>query len=62
MVLSIAIASRTVGGVMSDTDTLVAPPKAKAKPAQSAADKRAFGVVGKWMQVIREIKEESKTL
>jgi hypothetical protein len=45
---------------MSDIDTLAAPPKLKAKPAQSAADKGAFAVVGRWMQVIREIKEESK--
>jgi len=60
MGLSIAIANRTVGGVMSDIDTLVAPSKPKAKPAQSAADKRAVSHVEKWMQVIREIKEESK--
>jgi hypothetical protein len=61
MVLSIAIANRRVGGVMSDTETMVAPPKPKAKPAQSAADKQVFAVAEKWMQVIREIKEESKT-
>jgi hypothetical protein len=61
MALSIAIASRTVGGVMSDIDTLDAPPKPKAKPAQCAADKRAVSHVEQWMRVIREIKEESKS-
>jgi hypothetical protein len=61
MVLSIAIANRRVGGVMSDTETMVAPPKPKAKPAQSSADKQVFAAAEKWMKVIREIKEESKS-
>jgi len=46
---------------MSDTETITAPPKAKAKPAQSSADKRAVAHVEKWMQVIREINEQAKT-
>jgi hypothetical protein len=46
---------------MSDTETMVAPPKPKAKPAQSAADKKAIAHVERWMGVIRELNEESKT-
>jgi hypothetical protein len=46
---------------MSDTETINAPPKPKAKPAQGAADKRAFAHVEKWMAVIREINEETKS-
>ena len=46
---------------MSDTATIDAPPKSKAKPAQSAADKRAVTHVEKWMQVIREINEQAKS-
>jgi hypothetical protein len=61
MVLSIAVANRRVGGVMSDTETMVAPPKPKAKPAQSAADKQVFAAAEKWMKVIREINEQAKT-
>ncbi|MGA8614756.1 MAG: hypothetical protein WB760_24415 [Xanthobacteraceae bacterium] len=45
---------------MSDSDTVTAPPKPKAKPAQSPSDKRAFAHVEKWMQVVRELNEESK--
>ena len=43
---------------MSDTETINAPPKAKAKPVQSAADKRAVAHVEKWMEVIRQINDE----
>jgi len=46
---------------MSDATTISAPPKPKAKPAQSAADKRAVAHVEKWMQVIREINEQAKS-
>lgn len=46
---------------MSDTDTIAAPPKPKAKPAPSAADKQAVAHVEKWMKVIREISEEAKS-
>jgi hypothetical protein len=46
---------------MSDTATISAPPKPKAKPAQSAADKRAISHVEKWMQFIREINEPTKS-
>ena len=46
---------------MSDTATISAPPKAKGKPAQSAADKRAVAHVEKWMEVIREINEQAKS-
>jgi hypothetical protein len=45
---------------MSDTDTISAPPKPKAKPAQGAADKQAFAHVEKWMKVIREVNDEAK--
>jgi hypothetical protein len=45
---------------MSDTETINAPPKPKAKPAQSADDKRALAHVEKWMGVIREINEQAK--
>jgi hypothetical protein len=48
------------GGVMSDTATITAPPKSKAKPAQSPADKRAVAHVEKWMSAIREFNEQSK--
>jgi hypothetical protein len=44
---------------MSDTETISAPPKAK--PAQSAADKRALAHVEKWMGVIRELNEQAKS-
>jgi hypothetical protein len=60
MVLSTAIASRIVGGVMSDTETMVAPPKPKTKAAQSAADKQVFAAAEKWMKAIREFNEQSK--
>jgi hypothetical protein len=46
---------------MSNTDTVVAPPKPKAKPAQSSADKQAFAAVEKWLGVIRAINEETKS-
>ena len=46
---------------MSDTETINAPPKAKTKPAQSAADKRAIAHVEKWMEVIREFNEQAKS-
>jgi hypothetical protein len=46
---------------MSDTETMVAPPKPKAKSAQSAADKQVFAVAEKWLGVIREVKEESRS-
>ena len=46
---------------MSDTATLAAPPKPKAKPAQSSADKRAISHVEKWMAAIRDFKEQSKS-
>ena len=46
---------------MSDTATIDAPPKLKAKPAQTAADKRAVAHVEKWMGVIREINEQAKS-
>jgi hypothetical protein len=45
---------------MSDTETIVAPPKPKAKPAQSAGDKRAVAHVEKWMGIIRELNEQAK--
>jgi hypothetical protein len=45
---------------MSDTGTISAPPKPKAKPAQSAADKRAITHVEKWMGLIRELSEQAK--
>jgi hypothetical protein len=45
---------------MSDTATITAPPKSKAKPAQSPADKRAVAHVEKWMSAIREFNEPSK--
>jgi hypothetical protein len=46
---------------MSDTETISAPPKPKAKPARSEADKRTFAHVEKWMEVIREINEQAKS-
>jgi hypothetical protein len=46
---------------MSDTATISAPPKPKAKPAQSAADKQAFAHVEKWMGVVREFSEQAKS-
>ena len=45
---------------MSDAATINAPPKPKAKPPKSAADKQAFAHVEKWMEVIREINEQAK--
>jgi hypothetical protein len=44
---------------MSDTETIVAP-KPKARPAQSAADKRAVTHVEKWMGLIRDFNEQAK--
>ena len=46
---------------MSDTATINAPPKPKAKAAQSAADKRAVAHVEKWMELIREFNEQAKS-
>jgi hypothetical protein len=46
---------------MSDTETIVAPPKSKAKPPQNAADKRAVAHVEKWMGIIRELNEQAKS-
>jgi hypothetical protein len=46
---------------MSDTETISAPPKPKAKPAQSAGDKQVFAQVEKWIGVIREINEQAKS-
>jgi hypothetical protein len=46
---------------MSDTETISAPPKPKAKPSQSPADKQALAHVEKWMQVIRELDEQAKS-
>jgi hypothetical protein len=45
---------------MSDTETIVAAPKPKAKPAQTAADKRAVTHVEKWMGLIRDLNEQAK--
>jgi len=45
---------------MSDTETMVAPPKPKTKAAQSAADKQVFAAAEKWMKAIREFNEQSK--
>ncbi len=46
---------------MSDTGTITGPPKPKAKPVQSVADKQTFAHVEKWMEVIREINEQGKS-
>jgi len=44
---------------MSNTDTITAPPKPKAKP--SAGDKQAVAHVEKWMKAIREINDDAKS-